>query len=137
MSLLRVLVSWLAILALAFVNGAFRELVLVPALGYPWALLLSGLVLCACILAIAYLALRRREVRTALQAFGIGASWLALTLVFEFTFGRLVQGKSWNDILGAYTFARGNLWPVVLLVVLLAPAAIRAIQVARAANRDA
>jgi hypothetical protein len=40
--------------------------------------------------------------------------------LFEFGFG-LAQGKPWSELLAAYTFKDGNLWPVVLLAVLVAP----------------
>jgi hypothetical protein len=42
-------------------------------------------------------------------------------VAFEFTFGRLVQGKPWPQLLEAYTFKDGNIWPLVLLVTTLAP----------------
>jgi uncharacterized membrane protein len=51
----------------------------------------------------------------------LGLAWVCLTLVFEFAFGRLVQEKTWPELLQAYTFRDGNLWPVVLLVVAAAP----------------
>ena len=44
-----------------------------------------------------------------------------MTLLFEFALGILVQHKSWTQVLQAYTFAGGNVWPLVLLVLLLAP----------------
>jgi hypothetical protein len=51
---------------------------------------------------------------------GIGLGWLALTLIFEFSFG-LWQGKSLQVLLEAYTFKDGNIWPVILVVTVLAP----------------
>ena len=51
-----------------------------------------------------------------------GGVWLALTVAFEFSFGRAVLGRSWNTLLAAYSFAGGNLWPAVLCVIALAPA---------------
>ena len=60
---------------------------------------------------------------TASQGLYIGVLWLGLTLAFEFTFGRFVQHKSWIELLEAYAFKEGNLWPLVLVVVLLAPLA--------------
>lgn len=128
MRLLRLFVPWLAILILAFANGALRELLLVPRLGHPWALLLSGILLCCCVLLVSWFAVGRLELNTTVQALGVGAFWLALTVLFEFTFGRLVQGKPWSELLDAYSFARGNLWPVVLLLILLGPAAIQRIR---------
>ena len=36
-------------------------------------------------------------------------------------FGHFLRGRSWTELLGAYTFTHGNLWPLVLLALLLAP----------------
>ncbi|MBL8446270.1 MAG: hypothetical protein JNJ44_02530, partial [Zoogloeaceae bacterium] len=55
------------------------------------------------------------------QGWQVGIGWLASTVVFEFGMGRWVLGKPWSDLLAAYTFTDGNLWPLVLLTVLLAP----------------
>ncbi len=58
--------------------------------------------------------------RTNGAAILVGAGWLALTLIFEFSFG-LRRGASMSEILGAYTFQEGNIWPLVLLITALAP----------------
>ena len=50
----------------------------------------------------------------------MGLGWLALTLVFEFSFG-LLRGRTLAELLAAYRFEGGNLWPVVLAVTALAP----------------
>jgi hypothetical protein len=50
----------------------------------------------------------------------VGLSWVALTIVFEFAFG-LSQGQSYQELLAAYTFTDGNIWPVVLVVIALSP----------------
>lgn len=55
-----------------------------------------------------------------MHLWGIGFCWLILTLAFEFSFG-LWQGKSWQVLVEAYAFKEGNIWPVVLLVTVLAP----------------
>ena len=68
--------------------------------------------------------LRWRAPRSVRQLWRVGGSWAAATLAFEFGFGRLVQRKSWPDLLAAYTFDDGNLWPLVLVALLLAPPAI-------------
>jgi hypothetical protein len=47
--------------------------------------------------------------------------WLVLTLAFEFAFGRLLQHKPWPELLEAYTLKGGNIWPVVLIIIVLAP----------------
>lgn len=111
---------WFAILACAVANGALREAFLIPELGKTSGLLLSGLLLSALILVVAYLAVPWLNVSRCSQLIGVGSGWLALTLAFEFTFGRL-QGKSWVSLLEAYTFKDGNIWPVVLLITAAAP----------------
>jgi hypothetical protein len=51
----------------------------------------------------------------------VGTIWLTLTLVFEFGFGGLVQRRSWAELLAAYRFEDGNIWPVVLVVTFVSP----------------
>lgn len=129
MRITKVLLIWLLILCLAFLNGGLRELVLVPLLGLPCALMLSGLILSACVLATAIVTLPKLGHITRREALVIGFAWLLLTLAFEFGFGRLVQGRTWRELLEAYTFAHGNIWPVVLLVITFAPLLVMRIRV--------
>jgi len=121
MHIIKAIAAWALILPLAILNGAFREAVLLPSLGNPWAQALSGLLLSACIIAVAVAFVPRLVRRGSMQPWQMGVLWLALTLVFEFGFGRLVLDRSWPELLGAYTFADGNLWPLVLLVTAAAP----------------
>ena len=117
---LKAMVIWVVILMLAMANGFLREFVLMPRLGTPASLVLSGLLLSALILGTAYLSLPWLKPGSLIQYWLVGFGWLALTLVFEFSFG-LLQGKSWPVMLEAYTFKGGNLWPLVLAVTVLAP----------------
>jgi hypothetical protein len=116
----KALAVWLAILILAVANGIFREAVLIPTLGKAPGLVLSGILLSLAILATAYLCLPWLAVRSASQLLLIGLGWLVLTLVFEFSFG-LLRGVLPTEILAAYTFKGGNIWPLVLLVTAAAP----------------
>ncbi|WP_278799835.1 hypothetical protein [Marinobacter nauticus] len=118
--LLKGLLVWGGILVLAIANGVLREAVLEPAFGRSVALVLSGILLSLLIIGMAYVALPWLNVRHLAGLFGLGAAWLVLTLVFEFSFG-LWQGKSWAELLEAYTFRGGNLWPIVLAVTVFAP----------------
>lgn len=118
----KALAVWLGILLLAIGNGALREAVLVPMLGHPAGLVLSGVLLSGLILWTACLALPWMGRAPLASYLAVGAGWLCLTLVFEFTFGRIVQGKPWPELLQAYRFTGGNLWPIVLLVTAVAPA---------------
>jgi hypothetical protein len=112
---------WLLILVCAVLNGALREAVLLPAFDKPVAFVASGLLLSLLIVAVSLLLVPRIGVLDSSRALRIGALWLLLTLVFEFSFGRLVQGRTWAEIVEAYTFRDGNIWPLVLVVTLLAP----------------
>jgi hypothetical protein len=51
----------------------------------------------------------------------MGLAWLAMTVLFEFLFGRLVARNSWGELLQAYNLSTGNLWLLVLLVIALSP----------------
>ena len=117
---LKSLVIWASILVLAVANGALRESLLIPRVGDPAALILSGLLLSTLIIGVAYLSLPWLQISRPVQLLAVGLGWLALTLFFEFSFG-LWQGKSWPDLLEAYTFKNGNIWPVVLAATFLAP----------------
>jgi hypothetical protein len=116
----KTLAVWLGILILAVANGMFREAVLIPTLGKTPALILSGTLLSLVILAAAYLSLPWLAVRSPSQLLLIGLGWLVLTLIFEFSFG-LLRGVPLTEMLAAYTFRGGNIWPVVLLVTAAAP----------------
>ncbi|SMP39558.1 hypothetical protein SAMN06295888_101279 [Desulfonatronum zhilinae] len=120
MIMIKAVILWVGILVLAIANGALRESVLIPGLGTPTALVLSGLLLSALIIGVAYVSLPWLQIRRPAQFWFVGFGWLALTLVFEFSFG-IWQGKSWTVLLEAYTFKGGNIWPVVLAATALAP----------------
>jgi len=117
---LKALAVWGTILILAVLNGMLREAILIPKLGTVVGNVLSGVFLSVLILMVAYLSLPWLSASRLVELFAIGLSWLALTLLFEFSFG-LWQGKSWQVMFEAYTFNNGNIWPLVLMVTVLAP----------------
>lgn len=119
--LLRPVAAWLLILVLAILNGILREAVLLPYLGTPVAFVLSGLMLSLFILAVAVALASWLRLSSFSRCVAVGALWLGLTLIFEFSFGGIVQGQSWGEMLDAYTFKDGNIWPLVLVVTVVAP----------------
>jgi hypothetical protein len=116
----KALAIWTGILMLAVLNGALREALLIPKLGTALGFVLSGVILSALIFTVADLSLPWLGARRPVEFAGIGLGWLALTLVFEFSFG-LWQGKSWQVMLEAYTLKGGNIWPAVLVVTAVSP----------------
>lgn len=127
----RAVLAWLAILVLAVLNGAAREALLAPILGRTPALVASGLLLSALILLVAFAAIGWLQPVSVGAAWELGLLWLLLTLLFEFAFGAFVQHKSWPEMLQAYTFRDGNIWPLVLLVTMLAPVLAWRLRLAR------
>jgi len=111
---------WVGILVLAVVNGAVREAVIIPVLGLTYALIVSGVLLMSLIFGVTYVALPWMEAHKTTHLIVIGLGWFCLTVVFEFSFG-LLQGKSIPELLNAYTFKGGNIWPFVLFVTASAP----------------
>ncbi len=117
----RAVVVWLGLMAVAILNGAFREAVLVPRLGIAGAHVASTVSLGLLILALTWLTIRWIGPRRRGSALGIGALWLVMTLAFEFGFGHFVAEKSWSVLLADYDLTAGRIWPLALVTVLLAP----------------
>jgi hypothetical protein len=122
MPVLKSLVVWFALLVMAVANGALREGVLLKILPRNPAYIGSGVLLIAAILLVAVLTIRWLGVLELTGYFLVGGLWLVLTVAFEFGFGMLVRGRSLASLLDAYRFKDGDIWPVVLVVILLAPA---------------
>jgi hypothetical protein len=120
--LLASLAAWFGLLAIAVVNGAVREFVLVPRLGAT-ALPLSGVTaMAAFAVAIAvFVYATRPSVAAALR---IGFLWLGLTLVAE-TLMTVAAGRPAAEVavaLGPAAIADGNLMAPLLVITTLAPA---------------
>jgi hypothetical protein len=64
---------------------------------------------------------RRWPITTEREARILGGAWLALTVSFEFSFGRLMAKKSWDELTDDYDIRRGRLWPLVLASIALGP----------------
>lgn len=111
---------WFVILLVAVLNGALRDRVLASVFGPVAARALSGIVLCVAILAAATVSARWLGTHSNRSRWHIGALWLFLTLVFEVAVG-YAQHQSWQRLLDAYTFEGGNLWPLVLATIVVAP----------------
>ena len=112
---------WLAILALAILNGLLREKALVPAFGNFAGLIASGSILSICIFLVAFTSAPCYGPLTSRQWLLVGLFWFLLTVVFEFSFGRVAQQKTWVELFDAYTFREGNIWPIVLITTFISP----------------
>lgn len=117
----RTLTVWVGILAIAFANGALRELVLVPRFGAMRGGQISVVILSGAVAGVTWYAIGWLRPITAADALRIGATWAALTLAFEFGAGHYLFAKPWDLLLADYRIWEGRLWIVVLLTTLLAP----------------
>lgn len=118
---LRAFLIWLLLLVLAVLNGTFRQGVLLPRLGDGTAHVVSTLLLCAVIFALAYFSIGYIRPRTAGDAWLVGLLWVGLTVAFEFGAGHYLFGTPWSRLLDDYNLAAGRVWVLVLLADLLAP----------------
>jgi hypothetical protein len=112
---------WLVLLVAMFVNGTVRVLVLQPHLGEHLARQVAVLTGIAIILGLTRPFVRSLGRPSSRILAGVGLLWLALTVAFEFSFGRYVLGTSWEVLLADYDLLRGRLWPLALLVTATAP----------------
>ncbi|HWB26543.1 MAG TPA: hypothetical protein VG738_13750 [Chitinophagaceae bacterium] len=117
---IKYILLWLPMVLLAFANATLRQLVWVKNMGDLKAHQLSTItliVLCAIYTAFIF---RFLSVQNTRQAFLIGGVWVILTVLFEFSLGRLTQ-KSWAYLLQDYNLATGHIWPVFLLCLFMLP----------------
>jgi hypothetical protein len=113
--------AWVGGSVLAVLNGGVRDLVLVRLLDEPQARWLSTMTLLLVLTAYMTYLHRRWPLTTARQALLVGATWVSLTLAFEFGFGHYVEGKSWSTLLADYDLLAGHVWLLVPVWTLLAP----------------
>ena len=116
----RAVLGWLVILGLAMLNGAFRQVALVPRIG-DRAAIISPLLLSVLIVVAASVLLPWIRPITARDAWSVGLLWLGLTLAFEFLAGHYLFGDPWSKLLAEYNVTQGRLWVVVPITSLLAP----------------
>jgi hypothetical protein len=102
-------------------NGIFRVKVLVPRWGGVWAGVASAASGIALIQLIARQAMHAASPPSMRQRIAMATVWLVLTLAFEFTFGHYIDKKSWPELFANYNLMKGNLWPVVLVSLAIAP----------------
>ena len=114
------LLLWLPMIILAILNGTLRQLFLVKYYSELAAHQLSTItliVLCSIYVVVVFPFL---TVQGSKQALLIGFVWVMLTVLFEFSLGRLT-GKSWAYLLRDYDLMAGHIWPVFLICLLLLP----------------
>lgn len=115
---------WFGIMLAAILNGAARDVLLVPRLGDLVARAISCLTLAGLILLITRLSLPWIRPASMGDAWMIGVLWLAMTLTFEIVAGHYLFGTPWPALLADYNLLAGHLWILVLIATLTAPALV-------------
>lgn len=112
----RATLAWVGMVAVAFLNGAMRELLLAPFLSAQLAQKISVLTLIALCTVYVWAVWRPLRVPSAKAAVYVGLLWLLLTGAFEtLVMNRVVGGMSWREILTTYDVVGGQYWPIALL----------------------
>lgn len=117
---IRPLLLWFPMIIIAFVNATLRELVFIRHYSEYRSHQLSTITLivfCAVYIGLVFPLL---GVKNSRQAFLIGLMWVLLTVVFEFSLGRLTN-KSWAYLLQDYNLSAGRIWLVFLFCLFLLP----------------
>ncbi|MGD8415270.1 MAG: hypothetical protein PVF33_13605 [Candidatus Latescibacterota bacterium] len=120
--IVKAFVIWIALVVLAVLNGIARNSLIEPRLGDQPAHIISTVILCAVIAAVAWISNPWLSPSTVKAAFGVGVLWFSLTIAFEFLAGHYLFGHTWQELFADYNLAHGRVWVFVLLVTMLAPA---------------
>jgi hypothetical protein len=118
---IRYVLGWFALVVIAIINGALREVVYKNNLGDLAAHQLStltGIILFGIVI---WIMIRMWPLQSSRQAWTIGIIWLAMTVCFEFLFGHYLMGHPWSKLLQDYNILEGRLWIVVLAWTVVAP----------------
>lgn len=128
----RAVLSWLLLLAVAFLNGALRQFAYPSTLDDFAARQVAVGVGAVALGVTMWFLLRRWPISSVRQAWATGALWAGLTVVFEVALVR-GGGHPWSDVIDQYAIWKGSLWPLLVLWVLAAPAMISVLQRSRVA----
>jgi hypothetical protein len=115
---------WFGIMLIAILNGAARDVILVPRLGDLVAGALSCFTLAALIVVVTWFSLQWIDPASLGDAWTIGVMWLAMTLTFEFVAGHYLFHTEWSALLADYNLFAGRLWILVLVTTTAAPALV-------------
>jgi hypothetical protein len=117
----RAIAVWLLVMAVEFVHGTLRWIFLRPHVGDFRSGQIGVFTGSVLFLLIVYLCKPWMKLQSAWDCFRVGLLWVGLTLLFEWSFGHYVMGRSWESIATEYNPLRGGLMPIRLLVFAMSP----------------
>ena len=109
---------WMLLIPVAILNGGLREYVLIylGVIARP----LSGIILSACIFAVAFFLIPKIRNCSRFDYLLIGILWFLLTNIFDLILF-IKNGGGLIDLLQSYDISTGNTWILVVLTALLSP----------------
>ena len=114
-------IAWLGGIPIAIINGSLRNFGYGPYMSELLAHQISSIIGVLLFAAYFWLLNKRWTMTNTKQSLQIGASWLILTILFEFVFGHYVMGHTWAHLLTDYNIFAGRLWSFVLLWTAIGP----------------
>ena len=110
--MIKYILLWFPMLFLAIANGIMREALIRPRTTLVRAHQLSTFSLICLFSLYFYILILIFPETTQGQALKAGFLWLALTLAFEFGFGRY-RGRTWGELIGEYNIFAGKVWILI------------------------
>lgn len=117
----RAIAAWVLLAVLMVINGVVREIGYAPEIGAYAGNVISTLTGIVLVFSVAYFFVKSEKLTKWSSAWEVGGLWLVLTLLFEAGLG-FAGGGSMADVLAAYNITEGEVWPVLLASVAIAPA---------------
>ena len=128
MRLLKSFIVWICFIPVAILNGGLREYVLVRLVGEETALPVSGILLSIFIFLVTWLVLPRLAKGCSLKdCLIMGICWALLTVAFESVVG-IAGDSTVTEVLTAYNPFTGNLWVLVLAMMMLSPVLLKVLR---------
>jgi hypothetical protein len=115
------LLGWFPMVVIAILNGALRETTYKKSLGELRAHQLSTLIGGSLFGVYIWGLSRVWPLPSAGQAVEVGLAWLAMTVAFEFLFGRYAAHRSWSALVADYNLFAGRVWSLLLVWVAVSP----------------
>jgi hypothetical protein len=116
----RWILTWLPMIVIAFANAALRELVYGEQMEELLAQAVSTLTLEIALGVYIAWVIHTWKPETANEVLRLGLFWSLLTIVFEFSLGRLM-GHSWMELFQNYNVMAGRTWVAIPVWIAAAP----------------
>ena len=120
-TLIRYVLAWVAMLVIAFANGALRQATFAKIMPELRAHQLSTLIGSVLIGVFIWFYIRTWPPSSGHQALLIGLFWLVLTVAFEFILGVVLLHRSLAQALQDYNLFAGRVWVLFLIWLAIAP----------------